>query len=59
MLGFHNFTIALVYILCIASTVICVAWGAINWNRVVKIQLSQPKFLSGKKKRKNWKKTFN
>ena len=33
MLGFHNFTIALVYILCNASTVICVAWGAINWNR--------------------------
>jgi len=33
MLGFHNFTIALVYILCILSSLLCVIYGAINWNR--------------------------
>jgi len=33
MLGFHNFTIALVYILCIASSLLCVVYGGLNWNR--------------------------
>lgn len=33
MLGLHNFTIALIYILCIASSLLCVIYGAINWNR--------------------------
>lgn len=33
MLGFSDFGIALVYLLCIASTVLCVVYGFINWNR--------------------------
>lgn len=33
MLGFSNFGITLVYFLCIASTVLCLVYGFINWNR--------------------------
>jgi len=33
MLGFTDGWIALVYVLCILSTVLCVAYGLANWNR--------------------------
>ncbi len=33
MLGFSNFGIALVYTLCIASALLCVIYGIINWNK--------------------------
>jgi len=33
MLGLHDFWIILVYLLCIGSTVLCVVYGLVNWNR--------------------------
>jgi len=33
MLGITDFNIALVYILCIASTILCLIYGIINWNK--------------------------
>lgn len=33
MFGLHNFTILCVYLLCILSTIACVVYGAINWNK--------------------------
>lgn len=32
ILGLHP-SIALVYLLCIAATILCVVYGAINWNK--------------------------
>lgn len=33
MLGLADFNIFLVFILCILSTIFCVVYGVINWNR--------------------------
>lgn len=33
MLGFTDPWIFLVYLLCIASAVLCVVYGALNWNK--------------------------
>ena len=33
MLGMGDFSIFLVYILCIASSLACVIYGLINWNK--------------------------
>jgi hypothetical protein len=33
MLGLHDFWIILVYLLCIGSTLLCVVYGLVNWNR--------------------------
>lgn len=33
MLGFADGWITLVYLLCIGSTLLCVVYGLINWNR--------------------------
>jgi hypothetical protein len=33
MLGIEDFWVYLVYLLCIASTLLCVIYGLINWNR--------------------------
>lgn len=33
MLGFGDFSIFLVYVLCIVSTVVCIVYGVINWNK--------------------------
>ncbi len=33
MLGFEDGWVAAAYILCIASSLLCVVYGAINWNR--------------------------
>lgn len=33
MLGLHDFWIILVYLLCIGSTILCVVYGLVNWNR--------------------------
>jgi len=33
MLGIEDKWVALAYILCIASTILCVIYGLINWNR--------------------------
>jgi hypothetical protein len=33
MLGFEDPSIAAVYILCILSTLLCVVYGALNWNK--------------------------
>lgn len=32
MLGFADFWIALAYLLCIASTILCIVYGAMRWN---------------------------
>ncbi len=33
MLGINDPVIVAVYLLCILSTLLCVAYGAINWNK--------------------------
>jgi hypothetical protein len=33
MLGIHDFTIALVYVLCIMSALLCLVYGIVNWNK--------------------------
>ena len=33
MLGLKDFSIFLVYALCIASTLLCVVYGIVNWNK--------------------------
>ncbi|MBN1893966.1 hypothetical protein JW906_05705 [bacterium] len=33
MLGLGDFWVALVYILCIASALLCLVYGVLNWNR--------------------------
>lgn len=33
MLGFADGWVAAAYILCILSTLLCVVYGALNWNR--------------------------
>jgi hypothetical protein len=35
MLGISDFGIALVYVLCIASTLLCLVYGIFNWNKGV------------------------
>jgi len=33
MLGLGDFWVSLVFVLCISSTVLCVVYGAMNWNK--------------------------
>ena len=33
MLGFADGTIALVYLLCIGSALLCMGYGLLNWHR--------------------------
>ncbi len=33
MLGFSEFSILAVYVLCIASALLCIVYGVINWNK--------------------------
>ena len=33
MLGIEDKYVSLAYILCLASTLLCVIYGVINWNR--------------------------
>jgi hypothetical protein len=33
MLGIEDKLVALLYILCIASALLCIIYGAVNWNR--------------------------
>lgn len=33
MLGIEDKYVAVAYLLCIVSTVLCVLYGAVNWNR--------------------------
>lgn len=33
MLGIDDAFVSLAYLLCILSGILCVAWGAWNWNR--------------------------
>ena len=33
MLGFGDFSIFLVYVLCILSAVLCLVYGIVNWNK--------------------------
>jgi hypothetical protein len=33
MLGIQDFYVAMAYILCIASTLLCVIYGLFNWNK--------------------------
>jgi hypothetical protein len=33
MLGISGFGVALAYILCILSTILCIVYGIINWNK--------------------------
>ena len=33
MLGIPNVSILLVYVLCIASALLCLIYGIINWNK--------------------------
>ncbi|HOK96483.1 MAG TPA: hypothetical protein PK052_08935 [Anaerohalosphaeraceae bacterium] len=33
MLGIEDKGVLAAYLLCIASTLLCVIWGLINWNR--------------------------
>lgn len=33
MLGIEDFWVWLAYLLCIASSILCVIYGLINWNR--------------------------
>ena len=33
MLGIPDFSISLVYILCISSALLCLVYGIINWNK--------------------------
>ncbi len=33
MLGIPDISIWLVYVLCIASAILCVVYGLINWNK--------------------------
>lgn len=32
LLGFESTSILIVYLLCIASTLLCIIYGAANWN---------------------------
>ena len=33
MLGIEDNWVVLVYVLCILSTILCVVYGLVNWNR--------------------------
>ncbi len=33
MLGIEDKGVLAAYLLCIASTILCVIWGLINWNK--------------------------
>lgn len=33
MLGIEDAFVALAYLLCILSSILCIGWGAWNWNR--------------------------
>ncbi len=33
MFGIEDKCVAIVYLLCIASSVLCVVYGLVNWNR--------------------------
>lgn len=33
MFGIEDKYVSIVYLLCIASSVLCVAYGVVNWNR--------------------------
>ncbi len=33
MLGMGSFEMALVFVLCIAATLLCIIYGIVNWNK--------------------------
>lgn len=43
MLGINDFGIWSAYILCIASAVLCIAYGLYNWNRGAEAEADQIK----------------
>ncbi|MCX6090731.1 MAG: symporter small accessory protein [Atribacterota bacterium] len=49
MLGLHDPWIVLVYLLCIGSTLLCVIYGLINWNRGGEPMIPKNKFVEWEK----------
>ena len=33
MLGLGDFWVSIVFVFCVLSTVLCVVYGAVNWNK--------------------------
>ena len=51
MLGIEDKGVALAYVLCIASTLLCVIYGVINWNRGdVEVEAEDVKWAQEEKK---------
>lgn len=51
MLGIEDRYVALAYILCLASTALCVVYGLINWNRgEERVEQEDIKWISQEKK---------
>lgn len=43
MLGFADGSIALVYLLCILSALLCAVYGLMNWNRGMETEAAEVK----------------
>lgn len=43
MLGFADGTIALAFLLCIGSTLLCAVYGFVNWNRGAETEAAELK----------------
>jgi hypothetical protein len=51
MLGIPSLGVALAYLLCIASTILCVVYAWRNWNRGdEKVETDDVKWAAGEKK---------
>jgi hypothetical protein len=50
MLGMGDFSIFLVYILCIASALACVVYGIFNWNKGAETEVELKKDVSWEEK---------
>lgn len=52
MLGLGDFSIFLVYVLCIASALACVVYGIINWNKGAETEVELKKDVGWEEKDK-------
>jgi hypothetical protein len=52
MLGMGDFSIFLVYILCIASALACVVYGIFNWNKGAETEVELKKDVNWEEKEK-------
>ncbi len=58
MLGIDGFWVSLAYALCVLSTLLCIGYGAINWNRGAEDAAPRPEDISWEQEEEEAEKPF-